>query len=137
MADLSITAANVGLTDTVGAVTQNVQVGEAVTQGQPGYLHTDSKYYQTDADAGAPNAAATGIFLTPAAADEYAVFLTSGPVDLGATLTVGETYIVSGTKGGIAPIGDAASGWFKTTLGNAITASRLDVDIDASGVAVP
>lgn len=134
MADLTQTAANVGLSGS-NATLRLVQVGEAVTQGQPGYLSSE-KYYQTDASASA-SAAAAGVFLTPAATDGYAVFATAGDIDLGATLTVGAVYVVSATKGAIAPLADLTTGEYVTTLGVATAADTLALNIDVSGVAVP
>lgn len=137
MADITVTAADVGLADT-GVVTQTVQVAVAVTQGQVGYLDTtESKYRLADADLSSAAASAAGIFLTPAAIDGYAVIATIGPVDVGATLTVGETYVVSGTAGGIAPIADLATGDYVTILGIATAAGKLQLDISASGAQVP
>jgi hypothetical protein len=115
-----------------------VQVGEAVTQGQPAYLNsTDVKYYQADADASAAAANVAGIFLTPAAADGYAVLATLGPINVGATLTVGESYYASDTKGGIKPSADLASDDWVTLLGIATTTSKLELSIQVSGVQVP
>ena len=138
MADLTITAANVGVRASSGSIAI-VQAGESLTQGQPVYLNSnDSKYYQTDADLSTTAAGATGIVLTPAATDEYFVLAQAGTtVDLGATLTVGETYCCSPTKGGIMPIGDAATGDYITHLGVASAADKLLLDINATGIAVP
>ncbi len=138
MADLSITAANVGVHDS-GALTQIVQAGESVTQGNPVYLNS-AKYYQCDADAGASNAVCAGIAITPADADGYFVMATPSAntiLDLGATLVVGTIYVLSGTKGAIAPSADLASGDYVTTLGIATAADKLVLDIQVSGVAVP
>jgi hypothetical protein len=49
MADITITAANVKAGSSATRV-QLVQAGEAITQGQPTYLASDGKYYQTDAN---------------------------------------------------------------------------------------
>lgn len=137
MANLTITAANVGHADS-GLQTRTVQAGEAITQGECVYLKSsDSKYWLADADASSDTATATGIALTPASADEYFTMATSGPIDLGATLTVGETYVVSATPGKIAPIGDLVTGDYPTHLGVAITAGKLQLNINASGVAKP
>lgn len=137
MADLSITAANVklGNTDTrVGVFT----AGEAITQGQPVYLSsTDSKYYQCDANDGAAKAEAKGIALTPASADGAFVLVSDGLLNLGATLTVGQVYVVSTTKGGIAPVGDLGSTHYTTILGVATTAALIDLNIQISGVQKP
>lgn len=136
MADLTQTAANVGLTDDAGSQVDASHVyGETIAQGNAVYLKTsDNKYWKTDADAEA-TAAASGIALTPGAADEYGVVCTEGYVDLGATLTVGETYVVSTTAGAIAPIGDLGSGDFTTVLGVATAADTLNVNIYVSGTA--
>lgn len=138
MADLSITAANVGIAGSTASV-RKVQVGEAVTQGQPGYyVGSENKYYQTDADDSATKADAKCVFLTAAAADGYAIAAFNGAeLSLGATLSVGERYFVSDTKGGIKPSGDLSSGDYVTLLGIARTASQITLNIDASGVQVP
>ena len=138
MADVSITAANVGISG-ASVKLAAVQVGEAVTQGQPGYLNAaDSKYYQADANDTAAKAAAVGVFLSPAALGGYAILAKTGStVDLGATLTVGETYVVSDTKGGVKPIGDLATDDYVTRLGTASAADALPLNIDATGVVVP
>ena len=135
MADISITAANVGLTDDSGVAYRRVQYGETVTQGKSLYLKAaDGKYWLADADALA-TAACVGIAITPGAADEYGIMVEEGPLDLGATLTVGATYVVSTTAGGIAPIADLGSGDFTTILGVAVTSGKLDLKIYQSGVA--
>ena len=136
MADISVTAANVGLAEN-GVGTRQVQVGETVTQGEPLYLKTsDNKYWLADADVAA-SAVVAGIALTPAAADGYVVMATSGAVDVGGTLTVGETYIVSATAGGIAPIGDLSSSDYLSILGVATATDTLDINLYISGVAKP
>lgn len=135
MADLTITAADMGVAD-LGVATRIVQAGEAVTQGQPGYP-SGGKYYQCDADDTSATAAATGIFLTPAGIDGYAIFATSGTILIGATLVVGELYVVSATKGGICPIGDLTTGDYVTILGVASSASTLALDPSPSGTVKP
>lgn len=140
MADLSQTAASVK----VGASTtrtQRVQYGETITQGQPLYLHTDGKYYKTDANVSAAAALAKGIALTPGVADDYGYMAlpgtTSGEslVNLGATLTVGVVYAVSATAGAIAPVTDISSTQFVTVLGVAMTAALLDFQVASSSAA--
>lgn len=134
MADLSITAANVGVTS--NAVVELVQVGETVTQGQPAYKKAlDGLYYKADANASSATAAAVGVFLTPASTNGYAMIAKSGSILAGATLTVGETYVVSATAGGIAPLADVTTGWYVTILGVASSASTLALDIVRSGTA--
>lgn len=129
MANLSVTAANVGVNGV--ARIRAVQVGEAVTQGQPGYLSlTDSKYYQADANASATTAGASCLFLTAAATDGYAVALFDGDYNPGASVTVGTTYVVSRTKGLICEVGDLVSGDWVTIIGTASTASNIPVQFN-------
>ena len=133
MANLSITAANVGISAAT-SITSRVQVAEAVTQGQPVYLDSVSqKYYKCDSTTAA-KALSRGIVLSPSATDGYSLILTQGALIAGATLVVGETYVVSATSGLIAPVGDLSTGNFVTQLGVASTASVLVVDINATGV---
>lgn len=138
MADLSQTAANVATGNSTRV--SRVQAGEAITQGQPVYKSaSDSKYYRCDSDAEA-SAAAAGIALSPAGADADYFVLAEGDganVDLGATLTVGETYCVSTNVGAIAPIADLTTGDYVTHLGVASATDNLVLNINATGTAKP
>lgn len=136
MADLTITAANVkaGSNNTR---TSLVQAGEAVTQGQPVYLASDGKYYQTDANDTAVKAQAKGIAITPASTDGYFLLGVDGLLNLGATLAVGQVYVVSATKGGIAPYADLTTNDYVTILGVATTTALLDFNLVVSGVQKP
>lgn len=139
MSDLVQTAASVALGSST-TQTKTVTYGEAITQGMPVYQSTDTKYYKADADA-ATTAAASAIALTPGAAD--GVGLVARPatspgeslVNLGATLTVGETYAVSATAGAICPLSDLLTGDYVTVLGVASTSALLDFQILVSGIA--
>lgn len=136
MADLTITAANVGVGDQT-TITRLVQVGEAVTQGQPLYqLASDGKYYEADANDAAKDAA-EGIAITSASTNGYAIMATKNKVNLGATLTVGTIYVVSDTVGGIMPAADLFTGDYVTILGVASTAALLDLQITVSGTVTP
>ena len=138
MADLTQTAANVGLAAASGPL-EVVQAGGTVTQGNSVYLKSsDGKYWRTDADESAAAAAAKGIAMTAAVADGYFAIAKDGDtVNLGATLVVAETYIVSDTAGGIKPVADLTTGDYMTKLGVAATASSMLIKIDISGVAKP
>lgn len=136
MADLTITASSV---KPVGA---NAQVkcllmGESVAQGDVVYLDSsDNKYYKADADLSQASATATGICLTPASADGYSMVMTSGTINLGATLTKGELYCVSATGGKIAPFSDLVAGDWITFLGVAKSASELILAPQFRGVQI-
>ena len=137
MADLSITAANVKVKG-ANAVLRVQQFGETMTAGQATYLKsTDNKWWKSDANASAEAANAKGVVMIGAAGDAYGVIAESGPIDVGATLTVGVAYIASTTAGGIAPAADFTgySGSFLTHLGYATSTSTLDLRPYSTGAA--
>lgn len=133
MANLTQTAANVAKNS--GSETY-ATAGESITAGMPVYLKSsDSKIYQCDSNVTSAEAACVGIALCSAAASQPVVYAQSGAtVDLGATLTVGETYVLSATKGAIAPVGDLATNDYVTHLGVASAADNLNLRIYASGI---
>jgi predicted lysophospholipase L1 biosynthesis ABC-type transport system permease subunit len=59
-----------------------------------------------------------------------------GLITLGAVLTAGVAYYLSGTAGGICPVADLTTGNYPTIIGIATTTSVLDIKIHASGVAL-
>jgi len=137
MANLTQTAANVAAGGASTSIAL-VQAGEAITQGQPVYQDSSTlKYLQCDANDTAAKAEAKGIALSPASTNGYFVLAKSGPVNLGATLAVGTLYVVSSTKGAIAPITDLGSSDYVTSLGIATTSALLNLDISISGVQKP
>jgi hypothetical protein len=132
MADLSQTAANVKLN--AGASVVVGTAGETLTQGQPATL-SSGKWVRSRATTAAL-ADCSGIVLTPAVLDEPVVIARPGVrINLGATLVVGEVYVVSATLGAIAPIGDLVSTNFVTPLGTAISTSVLSFNPQPSGIA--
>lgn len=141
MADITITAASVA----PGATTlklKPVTYGESgITQGMPLYQSTsDSKYYKADADAVATALGAV-IAMSAGGADDPGFVAIPGTepgkalINMGATLTVGETYVVSTTAGGVAPISDLGSGDFVSIIGVATTAALLDFRMLVSNTA--
>ncbi len=109
-----------------------------MTAGQSTYLKSsDSKYWKADANASSAASAAKGVVIVGASSDAYGVVAESGPIDVGATLTVGVPYIVSTTAGGIAPASDFSgySGSFLQHLGYATSTSTLDLRPYATGAA--
>lgn len=125
MPDISITAANV--VKGVGSVVEQGIAGATITQGQAIYKDADAGTWKlADADTLIASQA-SALALTAASSGQPIVVLTSGPITIGATMTVGETYVVSTTAGGIAPLSDLASGDFTTHIGIATTAAVLQV----------
>lgn len=134
MADLTITPANV-LAEAFATQVDGV-AGETIVQGQTLFLHTDDKLYKAD-DTTALKADCQGVALNGASAGQPIKYLTAGGYNPGAAVTVGTTYGLTDTAGGIGPISDRGSGDFITILGTATTTSRILLAITASGVAKP
>lgn len=132
MADVTPVAANVKTSS--NTVSQNVQFGEAVDQGEVVYLKSDGKHWLAD-NSTTILAAASGIALTPNVADGYGQIATAGDIELGATLAVGEVYVVSSTSGAIHPDTDLATTEILTILGYGKTAALLTLDINQTGIA--
>lgn len=136
MTDLTITAANV--VAGANAVKKHVTAGETVTAGQTVYMDvTTRKYVKADADGAAALRVPEGIALNGASDGQPLTIQTEGDITIGATLTVGEIYVMSDTPGGIMPEGDLEAGDYVTVLGVAKSASVLALKINASGAAVP
>jgi len=136
MADLSsITAVR----PTANTQVQLVAYGATVSAGQPVYLDTsDSEYKLADADASEAAAKAAGVAITPGVDGGYGLIAIGGDIILvGATMSVGDSYLVSATAGGIMPEGDLATDDYVTHLGRAETTGQLNLDIKAGGFQVP
>ena len=133
MADLVITPANVGI-NVANPDVQVVQIGETVSQGQGVYLKlSDQKYWLADAT-GSDTSNVYGVALTGGGADDFVIVMRGGQMNIGATLTVGETYVVSATSGGVAPIGDLVSTNYVSILGVATAVDNLELSINVSGI---
>lgn len=136
MADYTVTAANVlaGSNATFDYGT----AGETITAGMPVYKDsTDGNRYKKAINSSAAAAAVVGISLHAATDEQPLKIQTSGDINMGTTLTVGQVVILSNTAGLFRPDADSTSTWFKTVLGVTTTASNLKLGIVASGVQVP
>lgn len=134
MADLVQTAANVAAGAGSGTIRRTA--GATITAGMPVFVSAvDGDVEPAQKDVDAASAEAIGIALCDAAAGQPVVIQTSGLINVGATLVVGETYIVGAAAGSIAPVADAVATNFATVLGVAISTSQLKLGINASGVA--
>lgn len=135
MAAISQTAANV-LKGT-GARTVTVVAGGLVTAGMPVYKDTgDSNKYKAARANAAGTSVVAGIALCNAVNGQPLQIQTSGEINLGATLTVGETYCLSDAVAGqIVPIGDLGSADYPVHIGIARTTSLLPLNINVSTVA--
>jgi hypothetical protein len=110
----------------LNAITRQVQVGEAVSPGQPGYRDTDNKWRISEAGDTQAKAVVECIFLTPAAADGFSVALTSGLVEPDFTLVQSAAYYLSPTKGEMVRETDLVTGDWVTLIGFAVDTQFLD-----------
>lgn len=136
MADLTITAANV----VAGGNARKVQrtAGAEITAGQPVYVDpTTKRVSPADCDhATAAVRSPLGIALNGGAAGQPIEVLKSGNITIGATVTTGVAYYLSGNAGGICPVADLGTGDYPTLLGFAISSTVIRVGIVESGVAL-
>jgi hypothetical protein len=136
MADLSITVASVA----AGASARKVTgaAGATITAGQVVYLDTATNTYKL-ADCNSGTAAArspAGIALHGSLSGQPLTIQTSGSLTLGATMTAGVAYYLSGTAGGIRPVADNTTGDFPVVLGIATSTTVLKMGIQEAGVAL-
>lgn len=135
MADITVTAANVLFVS--GTKNKIYDAGETITAGMVVYLKaSDNEWYKAQKDGTAAESGSgvsLGIALNGASDGQPLAVCTAGVVNMGATLTVGETYIVSATAGGVAPIADVSTHYL-TILGYAGTTANLTLDLNATGI---
>lgn len=137
MADLSITAANVDLLS--GSERQGT-FGATVTAGQAVYKDTadnnDLKLAQ--ADGTALEATVAGIALNGGADGQPGDYQTAGVIDIGATATEGEIYVLSQTAGGICPEADIVTeDDYVTIIGVGNSDGNISLNIHVSGAQIP
>lgn len=132
MTDLVVTAANV--LKGSDAMIEHGTAGAAVTAGQPVYLDdTTGKYLLSDNNASGKKTV-RGIALHAAAANQPLAIQRKGEITLGAALTAGSAYYLSGTAGGIMPEADLTTGMDVVFLGLAKSTTVLVLDVRAPGV---
>lgn len=132
MTDLVITAASVAPGS--GAVLQTGTAGEALVAGKAVYQKAaDSKWYLADCNsATAEVRVAKAIALTGSAAGQPVEVQTSGQITIGATLTAGVIYYLSGTAGGLRPVADNTTGDYPQSIGMAVSTTVLQLDFRMS-----
>lgn len=136
MADLTITAANV-LPGTGAQIDQGI-AGAAITAGQALYKEAATGLYKL-ADCNSATAevrVAVGIALNSASSGQSVGVLTSGTYTVGATVTNGTAYFLSGTAGGIRPAADNVTGDYPCTVGIAVSTTAMKVNFFSTGVVI-
>jgi hypothetical protein len=136
MTDLSITAASV----VAGADSSQRRgtAGATITAGQVVYFDSATLTYKL-ADNNSATAAArspVGVALHGSLAGQPLAVHDGGLITIGATLTAGVAYYLSGTPGGICPVADLTTGMYPTVLGIAKSTTVLDLNIQQAGVAL-
>lgn len=132
MADLSITASSVIAGPNARRVTKTA--GASVTAGQPVYLDAAGKVQPADTNVSALTAAVLGIAENGGATGQpISVVTKDDAFTLGATVAVGDVLIASATAGGIAPVADAASGYYVAVLGVAISTTKINLNPTLAG----
>lgn len=136
MTDISITAANV----VAGSDADTVQgtAGETITAGKTVYKSSaTNKWMLADSNSATAEARTpSGVSLNGASLNQPVTVQRSGDITIGGTLTAGVAYYQSDTPGGLCPIADVGSGEYSCVVGIAKSATVLDINIQASGVAL-
>lgn len=138
MADLTITASSV--LASASAIVRSGTAGATITAGQPIYIDTAdmNKLKLADANASAATAVVAGIALHGASAGQPLKYVVEdASFTPGATLTVGQVYVLSATAGGIAPVADLTTGDRPAVLMVAETSSTAKMKIIAGTAAKP
>lgn len=135
MADISVTAANV----IAGANAKKARgrAGATITAGQTLYADgSDSSDLKlADANASAATANCVGIALHGAADGQPLEYVyEDDDFTPGATLSLSAAaddgvYVLSGTAGGIAPVGDLAAAMYPVIIGVAKSATKMNLKI--------
>jgi len=136
MADLTITAASV----IAGAdsVQRTKLANATITAGQALYLDTATDRVGL-ADSDSATAAIRGFYgiaLNGGAVGQPIVVHTRGSITIGATMTATLAYYLSDAPGGICPYADLATGDYVLLIGQATSASVLNVQPQDTGVAL-
>ena len=136
MADISPTAANVAASTNAAKTT--VIAGATITAGMPVYKDAnDSDKYKAAINDDSTKAVARGVSLNGASDGQPLEIITSGEYNPGAAVTLGEIYCVSGTAGGLCPVGDIVSGDYMTIIGVAKDTETVNVHIQVSNALTP
>lgn len=135
MADLTITAVRV----TSDTQTRIVDYGATIAVGDVLYLDTsDSEHKLADADNTEATAKVAGIAITPGVDGGNGIIATGGNIVLvGASMTTGDSQVLSGTAGKIQQDADLASSDWVTQIGRAVSSTEIKLSIDATGIQVP
>jgi len=134
MTDLVITAASV--IPGTNAVLDSGVAGEAIAAGKAVFYNAATARWMLSDNNGTGTRAVNGIALNAAAVNQPVSVQKGGDVTIGATLTVGTDYWLSGTPGGICPRADVATGMDPILIGIAKTTTLLSLSLIDVGVTI-
>lgn len=136
MADLSITAASVIPSANARRISR--VAASTITAGQVVYRLTAGTVAPADANGASPLFNVLGIAENGGGAGQRISVITEDPaLAIGATVVIGDVFILSATAGGIADVADAAAGHYVTVLGVAVSTSAINFKPVAAGAAIP
>jgi len=115
-----------------GGTTATVEIaavaGEALALGEAVYLHTDGKVYKAKNDGNRAEATVFGLVKAAASISASATMIVRGSCTGMSGLTVGSEYFLD-TTGAIATTVTTTSGDYVVNVGQAQSATVLDVDV--------
>lgn len=136
MADLSITAASVVPSANARRISR--VAASTITAGQVVYQLTAGTVAPADANGASPLFNVLGIAENGGGTGQRISVITEDPaLAIGATVVIGDVFILSATAGGIADVADAAAGHYVTVLGVAVSTSAINFKPVAAGAAIP
>ena len=120
--------ASMGGGGTAATVEIEAVAGEALALGEAVYLHTDGKVYKAINDGSRAEATVFGLVKAAASISASATMIVRGSCTGMSGLTVGSEYFLD-TSGGIATTVTTTSGDYVVNVGQAQSATVLDVDV--------
>ncbi len=133
MAAISITAANV--IPSTSATIYTGTAGATITQGQPLYLDTTTSTYKLANSL--TNNPVAGVALVGASNGQQMVICSRDPnFTPGFSVTTGNVILVGNVAGQLNPYEDRATGWYVTSLGVMIAATKMNFYITGSNAAI-
>lgn len=138
--DLTITEANVtlGTADSGSSGSKTVRYGATLGKMQAVYSDSTDNGDWKKANCGAEATSSVGgVTLSSGVDGGNGQVITDGPVVPGATLTVGETYVLSSVDGKIMKSSDLTSGDYITTIFLAISTTEAIMTIRNTGQTAP
>lgn len=129
MADLVVTAASV-VPGSGAQINRGNNAGATITAGQTVYQDTNGLWQLAKANGTTAQKALAGIALANASANQPLAVQTSGPITIGATVTAGNRYWLSGNNaGGICPDADVGAGYRVILVGIATSTTVILMNV--------